>query len=366
MIMYVWFSTELLFYFITGHLYMMKRNCKIWLFLVTIITLCSLLSLNNFNEVVHVQLIYYKQLLGYSSQTDKFVPLPQSVIDGVKYFVYFVGRAHSGHSIVGSILDGHPHMIVAHEAKLFLKMQDNLARFTSKASLFNELWENSYNSSHSHGGVRSSSAHTVGNKGYSLQVKGLHQGTYVSHVDVIGDKNGGHTGALLHHDPLEWDKIINKLISLVNIPFKVIYVIRNPYDNIASGRLYNSKSYQMSSVRRSNETFDIGGDKALAGQIDRHFAVHKAIMDAKEQYNMDLLEVHVKDLVEDAHASITKLCNFLGVSCSDTYIQGCSDTLFKTESKTRYKVNWTEDLISKVEDYILKYDDLLRYRSFDS
>ena len=343
----------------------MKRNCKIWLFLVTIITLCSLFSLTNFNEVVHIQLIYYKQLLGYSSQTDKFVPLPRSVIDGVKYFVYFVGRAHSGHSIVGSILDGHPHMIVAHEAKLFLKMQDNPARFTSKAVVFNELWENSYDSSHS-GGLRSSSSRDIKNKGYTLQVKGLHQGTYVSHVDVIGDKNGGHTGALLNHDPLEWDKIINKLKSLVNIPFKVIYVIRNPYDNIASARLYSSKSYHMVSVRKSNETFDIGRDKALANQIDKHFAAHKSIMDAKKQYNMDLLEVHVKDLVEDPHASITKLCNFLGVSCSDTYIQGCSDTLFKTESKTRYKVKWTKDLISKVENYTLKYDNLLRYRSFDS
>ena len=158
-------------------------------------------------------------------------------------------------------------MIVAHETKLFLKMQGNPARFTSKAAVFNELWENSYNSSQS-GGLRSSSSRDIKNKGYTLQVKGLHQGTYVSHVDVIGDKNGGRTGALLFNDPLEWDKLINKLKSLVNIPFKVIYVIRNPYDNIASGRLYSSKSYHMSSVRKSNETFYIGRGKALANHID--------------------------------------------------------------------------------------------------
>ena len=347
----------------------MKEKYRIFIIIVIIAIFCSLLLYNHLNQVLFIQSIGHKQSLNYSTQVDlrdKFVPFPQSVINGVKYFVYFVGRSHSGHSIVGSILDGHPHMIVAHEAKLFVKMQDNPARFTTKAAIFNELWENSYNSSHFGGGLRSSSSRNVKNKGYTLQVKDLHQGTYVSHVDVIGDKNGGHTGALLYHDPLEWDKIINKLKSLVNIPFKVIYVIRNPYDNIASGQLYKSKSYHMSSVRRSNETFDIGGGKVLAGQIDRHFAVHKAIMDAKEQYNMDMLEVHGKDLVEDPHATITKLCNFLGVSCSDTYIQGCSDTLFKTESKTRYKIKWTKDLISKVEDYIIKYDNLLRYRSFDS
>ena len=329
-------------------------------------TICSLLSFNNFNPVIFVQSIDHKQSLKYQNEPrDKFGPLPQPVIDGVKYFVYFVGRSHSGHSIIGSMLDGHPHMIVAHEAKIFIQLKDNPERFTSKAAVFNELWGNSYNSCHS-GGLRSSSSRDVKNKGYTLQVKGLYQGSYVSHVDVIGDKSGGHTAALLSHNPLEWDKVIKQLKSLINIPFKIIYVIRNPFDNIASALLYKSKSYHMSSVRRSNETFDIGRDKELTNQINRHFAVHKGIMNAKQQYNLDLLEVHVKDLVEHPDSTIMKLCDFLGVSCSDTYIQSCSDTLFKTESKTRYRVEWTKDLISKVENYILKYDNLLRYRSFDS
>ena len=330
-------------------------------------TIFSLLSFSKFNPLIFVQSTDHKQSLKYINQTepiDKFVPLPQSVINGVKYFVYFVGRAHSGHSIVGSILDSHPHMIVAHEAKIFLQLQDNPKRFTSKAAVFNELWGNSYNSCHS-GGLRTNSSRDIKNKGYTLQVEGLHQGSYVSHVDVIGDKNGGRTTALINHDPLEWGKVFSRLKSLVNIPFKVIYVIRNPYDNIASARLYASKSYKMSNVRKSNETFDIR-NKALDKQIDKHFAAHKGLMDAKEKYNLDMFEVHGKDLVEHPDSTIIKLCDFLGTSCADTYIQSCSDTLFKTESKTRYKVKWTKDLISKVKKYISKYDNLLRYRSFDS
>ena len=347
----------------------MKEKYRIFAIITVITIFCSTILYYHSNPVVLVQIVRHEQSLNYSIQTDlndKFVPLSQSVIDGVKYFVYFVGRAHSGHSIVGSILDGHPHIIMAHEAKMIIQLKDNPAQFTSKAAIFNELWENSYHSTRSDGGVRSSSAHTMRNKGYSLQVKGLYQGTYVSHVDVIGDKNGGHTTVLLNHNPLEWDKVIKQLKSLVNIPLKVIYVIRNPYDSIASAQLYDLKSYHMSRVRKSNGTIDIVDHEALAHQIDKHFTIHKGILKAKERYNMDMLELHGKDLIEHPDASIIKLCNFLGVSCSDTYIQGCSDTLFKTESKTRYKVNWTEDLISKVEDYILKYDDLLRYRSFDS
>ena len=336
--------------------------------IIAVIIFCSLLLYNHLNPVISVQPIniYHKQSLNCNSQTYKFVPLPQSVIDGVKYFVYFVGRAHSGHSTIASILDSHPHMIVAHEAQLFRDLQHDPTCYTNKAGVFNELWGNSYNSTHCIGGVRSSSAHTMRNKGYSLQIKGLHQGSYISHVDVIGDKNAGHTSFVMNHKSLEWDKLFSRLKSLVNIPFKVIYVIRNPFDSIVSAQLYHLKSYKISSVRKSNETLDIGDDTGLAYQIDKHFAIHKGIMDAKERYNLDMLEVHSKDLVEHPNATITKLCDFLGVSCSDTYIKGCSDTLFKTESKTRYKAQWTKNLISKVEDYILKYDNLLRYRSFDS
>ena len=344
----------------------MKQKYRVYVILAVLLIFCYLLSFSSYNPVVFVHPVNLKQSLNTLGEGDKFNPLPQSVIDGVKYFVYFVGRAHSGHSIVGSILDSHPHMIVAHEAKIFVQLKDNPAHFTSKAAIFNELWKNSYNSSHCDGGLRNNNSRDIKSKGYTLQIKSLHQGTYVSHVDVIGDKNGGHTVAFFNQNPVEWGKIVNKLKSMINIPLKIIYVIRNPYDNIASARLYNTKSIQMKDIRNSNETVNIVSDKSLANQIKRHFAAHQAIMDAKKQYNMDMLEVHVKDLVEHPNTTITKLCNFLGVSCSDTYIQGCSDTLFKTESKIRYKVKWTLELISQVKNYILEYDNLIRYYSFDS
>ena len=38
--------------------------------------------------------------------------LSQNVIDGVKKFVIFIGYPRSGHSIVGSFMDAHPHMVI--------------------------------------------------------------------------------------------------------------------------------------------------------------------------------------------------------------------------------------------------------------
>ena len=319
----------------------------------------------NFNPVIYDQSIHHKRYT-YSNQTNNFVPLPQSVINQVKYFVFFVGWAHSGHSIVGSILDSHPHMIVAHEAKIFSQLKENPTRFTNKAAIFNELWRKSYNDSHYNGSLRTSTSVDIQSKGYTLQIAGLHQGTYLSYIDVIGDKSGGNTVSLLNQNPSEWKKIFYKLKSLVNIPFKVIFVIRNPYDNIASAMLYkfNTTKMYMSVIRNLNKTFP--PRRGFTHHINKYFAAYQTIMDAKEQYKLDLLEVHVKDLVELPNATITKMCDFLGVQCSDSYIRGCNKSLFKSESKMRYKMKWTADSISKIRDYILKYNNLLRYYSFDS
>ena len=48
----------------------------------------------------------------------KFTPLNSSEINGLRLLVFFVGFARSGHSIVGSLLDSHPDVIIAHEYKI--------------------------------------------------------------------------------------------------------------------------------------------------------------------------------------------------------------------------------------------------------
>ena len=56
------------------------------------------------NEFVHV------------TWNRSFQPLPLSVI---KFYVFFVGVARSGHSIVGAVLDSHPHIVISHELNVF-------------------------------------------------------------------------------------------------------------------------------------------------------------------------------------------------------------------------------------------------------
>ena len=296
----------------------------------------------------------------------KYVPLSNSDIEQVKTFIFFLGHARSGHSIVGSILDAHPHVILAHEAKLFQTLNEDLSNkkthYENKSVIFNTLWNNSFRSSNS--GLRTEEGKAL-RKGYSLSIDGLYQGTYIAPVQVIGDKNGGKTTALFMSKPSNWEQVFFKLKSIVNIPIKVIHVIRNPYDNIATSAIYRSKGLKITTVKQSNKSTEIDYS-TMKRYIDKYFNFFEAIQQVKSKYHLNVLEVHGKDLIENPKATILSMCSFLEIQCSDNYIEICSNKLFKSESKTRYKLYWTKKSISTVQDHIMHFNSLKRYYSFDS
>ena len=56
---------------------------------------------------------WWNSLPMHINRDTTFQPLPLSVINRVKIYVFFVGVARSGHSIVGAILDSHPHIVIS-------------------------------------------------------------------------------------------------------------------------------------------------------------------------------------------------------------------------------------------------------------
>lgn len=45
-------------------------------------------------------------------------------LDDIKQIVLFIGHAHSGHSIIGSILDAHPDVAIANEINIVKAIKD--------------------------------------------------------------------------------------------------------------------------------------------------------------------------------------------------------------------------------------------------
>lgn len=143
--------------------------------------------------------------------------LPQTVVDGVRYLLLFVGIGRSGSSIVGSIIDAHPNAVVANQYQLVDGLVAKPALHSTKAQVFSRLVGFSLKQARE-------KAKNFG-KGYSLKV-----GNETMHIDestqltVIGDKGAGMLPSLYMMNKDQFVEEYKKLKRTVEVPIKIVQV----------------------------------------------------------------------------------------------------------------------------------------------
>ena len=304
--------------------------------------------------------------------------LTQDVINGVKKFVIFIGYPRSGHSIVGSLMDAHPHMVIAHEFQLFEKLahckKTNEPCLRTKSSLFNALYRASAEDSKT--GWRSD---FMNSKKYTLSVDSPWLGAYDRYIAIIGDKRGGGTARFYHESPEEFKVLFKSLQELVDIPIKALHCARNPYDMVSTNALYLKSetindpqfvsSFKSKMSTLSKEEFERSkfNEEAILEEVfDRFKNQADAVMEITKLLGTDnVLELHNNDLVEDPKSTLKQICTFLEIDCLPQYLDTCSKKVFKSLSKSRDLVVWPERLRSKMERVINLYPFLHRYSFTD-
>ena len=319
--------------------------------------------------------------------------LPPDVINRVEKFVFFIGYQRSGHSIVGSFMDAHPHMIIAHEFMLFTKWKemeeeyqrsDQYNSLKTKSTLFRNLYWDSYvDAEH---GWRSGQ---LRNKNYTLTIDSHWQGRYDGYISVIGDKSGGATTSVYTSSPQKFQRYLADLKRTVGVPVKVLHVVRNPFDMIATDALYSEGKRQRSKTGVRQAVFVSNfkkrlGDLKAAGKLDEFKASrlnNQTLLESRTKSisrlangnrniirligEENVLELHNSDLVNDPMSTLTRICSFLDIDCSHNYLKVCADKVFKIVSNTRELVVWPSSTRQKVEDLIKLNSFLSRY-TFDS
>lgn len=282
-----------------------------------------------------------------------YSPLGGKEISMVEKFVFFVGYSRSGHSIVASLLDAHPNIIIAHEYNLFRKWKGSM--YQNRSFLYNELYQNSYNNAEK--GWRSS---VKNQKGYTLAVEDSWQGSFEKLL-VIGEKSGAVTVQTYNNDPWLFTQALKELQHTVQVPVKVIHVVRNPYDIISTRLLYADGKTHKSKVHATMDMKHVSPHN-LSMQVNRTIHVVQSVQELLQNCSLTSLEIHTADLVLDPKHVMNNLCLFLGVDCSEEYLKKCSDKIFVRQSQTRHLVEWSEELVEKVYQMIIKpYQPFWRY-----
>ena len=286
--------------------------------------------------------------------------LPQYVTDHIETFVFFLGHAHSGHSIVGSLMDSHPHMVISNALDIFKMLSKGIIA-PNRTEIFNAIWKNTVK-------TIITGARTKNKKGYNLTLSNLCQGKYVDNIDVMGDKFGGGTVKLLLESPTKWLAVFN-VLKLLNVTLKVMLVLCNPYDVIASGLMLDGKIMSDLISRyayfKRNSVIIKFTPKQIKAHILSYFKYLEAILEAKKTYNLDIIEIHGKSLIFDPRGTLLKLCSNLGVTCSKNFLDICNSKIYKTQSRTRHLINWTNERLQIVQQNVKKYSSLKGY-TFDS
>ena len=305
--------------------------------------------------------------------------LSPNVIQGIKNFVFFVGFIRSGHSIVSSIMDAHPHMVMSNELQFFNKMNYISERAGPRAwtaKLFNTIFQHTTKDIQV-GGQRNAKANV---KGYTLAINSSWQGRFDEYIQVIGDKSAGATTHAYIKDKVAFRERYQELLENIGIPIKALYVVRNPFDTISTRLLYkfgrndkNKKTgayYVAELKKRVGNATDMEKMKyqnysLLENDINSYFRTAIAVDELIEFIGKENVSIiHLRDLIQNPKDVILGMTNFLGVEVEDDYLQVCVDKVFTTASHSRNMMAWPSELRMMVENKMQNFKIFQGYNFF--
>lgn len=257
---------------------------------------------------------------------------PAAPFADVEHYCMFIGYPRSSHSLIGSLLDAHPEVVIAHEQdalrhvrpwytrdQLFHLLLDNSRRFTAAG----RTWT-----------------------GYSYAVPGQHQGTF-TRLRVIGDKRGAQSNRRLMLRP----PLLDHLRRMVEVPLRVVHVSRNPFDNIAT-----------MAFRNNGERDDAVTEATLREAARQYFALVENAAQVRARLAGDeWLDVRVDAFVADPRPELCRLCAFLGVEAGEAYLEACASIVFASTRRTRERFDWSPELIKDIQAEIARFEFLSGY-----
>jgi len=244
--------------------------------------------------------------------------------DHVRFFCLFVGYPRSGHTLVGSLLDAHRYAIIGLELDALKYVRYGFSR----EQIFVLLAENS----------RLQAGRGRQWTGYSYYVPNQWQGR-AEQIRVIGDKRGGGSSRRLARDP----GLLDRLRQRIGVPLKLIHVVRNPYDNIATMALRKDAASLEDAIRLYFKMTD------TVARVRRNCAPG------------EFITVHHEHLIARPADTLQALCDFLELPADGQYLQDCSSIVFESPHHSRNKVAWAEEQLEDVARHCARYDFLADY-----
>ena len=80
----------------------------------------------------------------------------------------------------------------------------------------------------------------------------------------------------------------------------------------------------------------------LEDWIELYFNLTKASQRVRERFGDAVIDIPGHETILRPKETLQKLCDHLGVTCTEDYIEKCSKILYGSPSVTRNKIVWTD------------------------
>jgi len=256
----------------------------------------------------------------------------RALLKNLERFCLFVGQSHSGHSVVGTLLNAHRHAVVAHGLDVLDFVRHDVGRDDLLLLILHrDRWL----------GERS---RVIG--GYSYDIPRLWRGDQ-SAIRVIGDKRAGSSSRYLAKDPT----LLQRLHEGLGLPLAIVHHVRNPWDNISS--IWSRRT--------------MGTERSLPETIDHYFEMVQGAVTGIEAAPAGSLWTRTfhEELIANSRRVLSGLCDLLGLEPDLAYLDACASFIHPSPRRTRFDAPWTPTLIDQVAERAQAFDFLAGYR-FDA
>ncbi|MGJ8662024.1 MAG: sulfotransferase [Marinicella sp.] len=230
-------------------------------------------------------------------------------------YVMFLGHAHSGHSIIGAIIDSHAEAAIANEINVPKLMVDfklsntDICKLTlhSALSQYEKNWTNT---------------------GYRYNIPDSYQGS-VNQLRVLGDKKGGGSTRIIRKHP--W--VFENMINMFKEQFRVIHVKRNIYDNIAAFAHYWQEPL---------------GEQHVVRYFENLETIHKCkhVIPPTQWLTLDHDE-----FINDLDQSLNQLFTFLQLELTEKHRMNIKSIVNKNTHSRRNTVQWPDHIHDLIHNF---------------
>ena len=258
----------------------------------------------------------------------RWLQLARTDLSAAECFVVFVGNPRSGTTLVRSLLNAHPSVVVANEVHVL------------KCISAGESWKSVL------GRILDSERKFAANPvwtGYDYDVPATASGTSdVPPIRVIGDKKAGGTSKLIHQNP----ETVERLLQWSRLPVRFVHCVRHPFDVIAT------------KTRRNGDS--------LNRNIVRYFQAEQAAETVRRQADSrGFHRLYQEDLIDDPGSVLKALLQYFDLDASADYVRACESVIYRKPNKSRSGLKWPPESVVETERQTRLTAHLHRYMTAD-